>query len=49
MPNYSHDFTATVASYVGSRVYLSGETKAICVSYILQCNKVNLKYPFLPV
>jgi len=49
MLNSSHIFDANIVSYVGSLVYLSGETKAICVSHILQCEKVNLEYPFLPV
>jgi hypothetical protein len=49
MLNYSHICAANVVSYVGSLVYLSGETKAICESHILQCEKVNLEYPFLPV
>ena len=46
---HSHTCAANIVSYVGSRVYLSGETKAICESHILQCEKVNLEYPFLPV
>jgi len=49
MLNYSHICAANIVSDAGSRVYLSGETNAICESHILQCEKVDLEYPFLPV
>jgi hypothetical protein len=45
MLNYSHIFAANIVSYVGSRVYLFGGTKAMCVSHTVQCEKENLHVP----